>query len=52
MHRKHLFSAQVRHVDVWLDNTKVSISDPAKGKDVSREGGAEFELIPYTKVMS
>ena len=52
MHRKHLFSAQVRRADVWLDNAKVSISDPAKGKDVSREGGAEFELIPYTKVMS
>lgn len=37
MHRKHLFSAQVRCVDV-LDNAEVSISDPAKGKDVLREG--------------
>lgn len=52
MHRKHLFSAQVRRADIWLDNAKVSISDPAKGKDALREGGAEFELIPYTKVMS
>lgn len=38
MHRKHLFSAQVRRVATSLDNAEVSISDPAKGKDVLREG--------------